>query len=80
MNEEIVEFDYENRIVSNEYTPDEDAEVEGDLRPKSLADYVGQTKAKSNLKVYIESTANSTATGNSKRSIPQLKKVKKGVI
>ncbi len=55
MNEEIVEFDYENRIVSNEYTPDEDAEVEGDLRPKSLADYVGQTKAKSNLKVYIES-------------------------
>jgi Holliday junction DNA helicase RuvB len=55
MNEEIVEFDYENRIVSNEYTPNEDAEVEGDLRPKSLVDYVGQSKAKSNLKVYIES-------------------------
>ncbi len=55
MNEEIIEFDYENRIVSNQYTPDEDAEVEGDLRPKTLAEYVGQTKAKSNLKVYIES-------------------------
>ena len=55
MNEEVIEFDYENRIVSNEYTPEEDAEVEGDLRPKTLLEYVGQTKAKSNLKVYIES-------------------------
>ena len=55
MNDEVVEFDYENRILSNEYTPLEDAEVEGDLRPKVLDEYVGQTKAKSNLKVYIES-------------------------
>lgn len=55
MNEEVMEFDYENRIMSNEYTPTEDAEVEGDLRPKTLAEYVGQEKAKSNLKVYIES-------------------------
>ena len=55
MNDEVVEFDYENRILSNEYTPTEDAEVEGDLRPKILDEYVGQAKAKSNLKVYIES-------------------------
>ncbi len=55
MNDEVVEFDYENRILSNEYTPTEDAEVEGDLRPKILEEYVGQAKAKSNLKVYIES-------------------------
>lgn len=55
MNEEVIEFDYENRILSNEYTPNEDAEVEGDLRPKTLEEYIGQNKAKSNLKVYIES-------------------------
>ena len=51
MNEEVMEFDYENRIMSNEYTPSEDSEVEGDLRPKTLEEYIGQTKAKANLKV-----------------------------
>ncbi|MBO5879967.1 MAG: Holliday junction branch migration DNA helicase RuvB [Clostridia bacterium] len=53
--EEVNEFDYENRIVSNEYDANEDFEVENSLRPKSLDEYVGQTKAKENLKVYIES-------------------------
>ena len=55
MMEEINEFDYENRIVSNEYDATEDAEVENSLRPKTLSEYVGQTKAKENLKIYIES-------------------------
>ena len=55
MMEEVKEFDYENRIVSNEYDSTEDAEVENSLRPKTLADYVGQQKAKENLKIYIES-------------------------
>ena len=55
MMEEINEFDYENRIVSNEYDASEDAEVENSLRPKTLSEYVGQIKAKENLKVYIES-------------------------
>ena len=55
MMEEINEFDFENRIVSNEYSSEQDADVENDLRPKTLDEYVGQTKAKENLKVYIES-------------------------
>ena len=55
MMEEISEFDYENRIVSNEYTSSEDAQIENDLRPKVLDEYIGQQKAKENLKVYIES-------------------------
>ncbi len=55
MIEEANEFDFENRIVSNEYDSSQDAEVENCLRPKTLAEYVGQEKAKSNLKVYIES-------------------------
>ena len=55
MIEEFNEFDFENRIVSNEYDAEQDYEVENPLRPKALTDYVGQEKAKSNLKVYIES-------------------------
>nr|MBE6545342.1 Holliday junction branch migration DNA helicase RuvB [Oscillospiraceae bacterium] len=53
--EEVNEFDFENRILSNEYDSVEDGEVENCLRPKTLSEYVGQEKAKSNLKVYIES-------------------------
>ena len=55
MMEEVNEFDFENRIVSNEYDSAQDAEVENSLRPKTLEEYVGQVKAKENLKVYIES-------------------------
>ena len=47
------EFDFESRIVSSEYSPsDSDAEVS--LRPKTLAEYIGQEKAKENLKIGIE--------------------------
>ena len=55
MMEEFNDFDFENRIVSSEYDSNADFEVENSLRPKVLADYVGQNKAKDNLKVYIES-------------------------
>ena len=55
MMEEISEFDFENRIVSNEYDDLQDGEVENSLRPKTLGEYIGQDKAKSNLKIYIES-------------------------
>lgn len=52
---EINEFDFENRIVSNEYDAENDYTIENSLRPKTLDDYVGQNTAKSNLRVYIES-------------------------
>ena len=55
MLEEANEFDFENRIVSNEYDSMQDADVENSLRPKVLTEYIGQEKAKGNLKVYIES-------------------------
>ena len=55
MLEEINEFDFENRIVSNEYDSIQDSAIENDLRPKTLSEYVGQEKAKSNLEVYIQS-------------------------
>lgn len=49
----IDEMDFENRIVSPEYSGvDEDTEVT--LRPKTLSEYVGQVKAKENLSIYIK--------------------------
>ncbi|WP_310605140.1 Holliday junction branch migration DNA helicase RuvB [Anaerosporobacter sp.] len=43
----------EKRIISTELI-EEDYKIENSLRPKLLKDYIGQTKAKNNLKVYIE--------------------------
>ncbi len=48
------EFHFEDRILSSEYTPSEDTQ-EVNLRPQTLAEYIGQDKAKGNLQVYIES-------------------------
>jgi len=47
------EMDFENRIVTPDYTRD-DSENENTLRPKTLDEYIGQEKAKQNLSVYIE--------------------------
>ncbi len=55
MVEEVNEFDFENRILSNEYDAERDGDVENSLRPKQLDDYIGQERVKENLKVYIES-------------------------
>jgi Holliday junction DNA helicase RuvB len=48
-----METDYENRIVAPEAEPEE-LDTEATLRPKMLSEYVGQQKAKENLKVFIE--------------------------
>lgn len=41
------------RIITTE-TLEEDQKIEGSLRPQYLKDYIGQTKAKETLKIYIE--------------------------
>ena len=46
------EMDFENRIVSPDYNYIQD-ETELSLRPKTLSEYIGQDKAKENLKIYI---------------------------
>lgn len=43
----------EKRVITTELI-EEDYKIENSLRPKLLKDYIGQTKAKSNLKIYIE--------------------------
>ena len=44
------DMDFENRIVTPEYTG-ADAETEFSLRPRTLAEYIGQDKAKENLSI-----------------------------
>jgi Holliday junction DNA helicase RuvB len=41
------------RVITTEIT-EEDKRIEGSLRPQLLTDYIGQTKVKENLKIYIE--------------------------
>lgn len=43
----------ENRSIETRLT-EEDVKIEGSLRPQYLKDYIGQAKAKQNLKVYID--------------------------
>ncbi len=46
-------MDEDNRLVSKDIEEDE-ASLEGSLRPQTLADYVGQSEIKHELSVYIE--------------------------
>ena len=48
------EFDFENRIMDPAELPEDTSEGENPLRPKNLDEYIGQEKAKENLRVYIE--------------------------
>ena len=41
------------RIITTEEA-EEDIQIEGTLRPQHLSEYIGQERAKSNLKIYIE--------------------------
>ena len=43
----------EKRSIETRFT-EEDVKIEGSLRPQYLKDYIGQAKAKSTLKIYIE--------------------------
>ena len=43
----------EKRVISTQ-VQEEDIKIEKNLRPQTLDDYIGQQKAKKNLKVYIE--------------------------
>ena len=53
------EFDVENRIVATrQIKQDTTDDFEVSLRPKTLAEYVGQEKVKENLSVYIQAAKN----------------------
>lgn len=42
-----------NRVIETNLM-EEDIRIEGSLRPQTLSDYIGQSKIKDNLKIYIE--------------------------
>ena len=48
-----MDFDNENRIVSPDLN-EVDNDIETSLRPKTFNEYIGQEKAKENLKIYID--------------------------
>jgi Holliday junction DNA helicase RuvB len=49
----MFDFDDENRIITSSMQH-EDVDIENSLRPKTLDDYLGQEKAKEQLKIFIE--------------------------
>lgn len=51
------DLDYEERYVSAEYTQ-VDNDIENSLRPRTMADYIGQDKVKENLEIYIQAAKN----------------------
>ena len=51
----------EKRVISTQ-VQEEDLKIEKSLRPQTLDDYIGQQKAKENLKIYIDPSQHSPAT------------------
>lgn len=47
------DFDLENRLIDPAGLP-EDQDIENPLRPRFMSEYIGQEKAKENLKIFIE--------------------------
>ena len=53
------DFDIENRIVApKQIEADTTDDFEISLRPKTLAEYIGQEKVKENLSIYIQAAKN----------------------
>ncbi len=48
------EMDFEDRIMDTSEIPSDAIDSDNPLRPKTLDDYIGQDKAKENLRVFIE--------------------------
>ena len=48
------EMDYEDRLMDTSEIPSDTLDSDNPLRPKTLDEYIGQDKAKENLKVFIE--------------------------
>ena len=48
------EMDFEDRIMDTSEIPSDALDSDNPLRPKTLDEYIGQDKAKENLKIFIE--------------------------
>lgn len=50
----VSEMDFEDRIMDTSEIPSDTIDSDNPLRPRTLDEYIGQDKAKENLKVFIE--------------------------
>jgi len=48
----------ERRLNTTGFNPEEDAEIELKLRPASFDEYIGQTKVKENMKIFVQAAKN----------------------
>ena len=62
------EFDFENRILDTSEIPEDSADGENPLRPKTLDEYIGQDKAKENLKSVFDDMCSYTITSRTDTS------------
>ena len=46
--------EFEENLLSPNITDEKEEVIENSLRPKSITEYIGQTKVKENMKIYIE--------------------------
>ena len=46
--------DFENRLVEPDFNPSSDSDVEISLRPQNFSQYIGQTKVKENMNIFIK--------------------------
>ena len=44
----------DEKLIRPEIESNEEERLENSLRPKTLSEYIGQTKVKENMKIYIE--------------------------
>ena len=52
------EMDFEDRIMDTSEIPSDTIDSDNPLRPKTLEDYIGQDKAKENMRIFIEAARN----------------------
>ena len=66
----------EKRVISTQ-VQEEDLKIEKSLRPQLLNDYIGQEKAKKNLKIYIEASLEEKLLGKLPEKEKKPKKAEK---
>lgn len=61
----------EKRMITTDVT-EEDLPLEGNLRPQTLDEYIGQEKTKNTLKIYIEAALSVTSANYNFRNLTNL--------
>ena len=52
--QKLEDRDFENRLVEPDFSPSDDSSIEFSLRPQNFSQYIGQTKVKENMTIFIK--------------------------